>query len=119
VVTQSDRQAAERAVSDALIDATSIGGTPEQCRERIEAYRQSGIDLPILSPYARGPGVKASSMRRSGPARRSCYPTKSSRQQLFGHKEASVRPVSSPAWIEPQELSLSAARCEFAGSKIG
>jgi alkanesulfonate monooxygenase SsuD/methylene tetrahydromethanopterin reductase-like flavin-dependent oxidoreductase (luciferase family) len=57
--SRGDRQAAERAVSDALIDATSIAGTPEQCRERIEAYRRSGIDLPILSPYARGPGAKA------------------------------------------------------------
>jgi probable F420-dependent oxidoreductase len=56
---RSDRQAAERGVSDALIDATSVAGTPEQCRERIEAYRRSGIDLPILSPYARGPAAKA------------------------------------------------------------
>jgi probable F420-dependent oxidoreductase len=56
---RGDRQAAERSVSDALIDATSVAGTPEQCRERIAAYRQSGIDLPILSPFARGPGAKA------------------------------------------------------------
>ena len=39
-----------------MIDATSIAGTPAECRARIEAYRQSGIDLPILSPFARGPG---------------------------------------------------------------
>jgi 5,10-methylenetetrahydromethanopterin reductase len=57
--SRGDRRAAEGAVSDALIDATSIAGTPEQCRERIEAYRQSGIDLPILSPYARGPNARA------------------------------------------------------------
>jgi alkanesulfonate monooxygenase SsuD/methylene tetrahydromethanopterin reductase-like flavin-dependent oxidoreductase (luciferase family) len=57
--SRGDRQAAERAVSDALIDATSVAGTPEQCRERIEAYRRSGVDLPILSPFARGPGAKA------------------------------------------------------------
>ena len=56
---QGDRQAAERAVSDRMIDATSLAGTPEEVRERIEAYRRSGIDLPILSPYARGPGAKA------------------------------------------------------------
>ena len=56
---KGDRAAAERAVSDALIDGTSIAGTPDQCRARIEAYRQSGLDLPILSPYARGPGAKA------------------------------------------------------------
>ena len=57
--SRDDRDAAERAVSDAMIDASSVAGTPEECRERIEAYRQSGIDLPILSPFARGPGSKA------------------------------------------------------------
>ncbi|HEY2138051.1 MAG TPA: LLM class flavin-dependent oxidoreductase [Xanthobacteraceae bacterium] len=57
--SRGDREAAERAVSDALIDATSVAGTAEQCRERIAAYRRSGIDLPILSPFARGPGAKA------------------------------------------------------------
>jgi alkanesulfonate monooxygenase SsuD/methylene tetrahydromethanopterin reductase-like flavin-dependent oxidoreductase (luciferase family) len=57
--SRGDREAAERAVSDAMIDASSIAGTPADCRERIEAYRQSGVDLPILSPFARGPGSKA------------------------------------------------------------
>ena len=56
---RGDREAAEQAVSDALVDATSIAGTPAQCRERIAAYRASGLDLPILSPFARGPGAKA------------------------------------------------------------
>ena len=56
---KGDRDAAERAVSDALIDATSIAGTPQHCRERVQGYRRSGIDLPILSPFARGPGAKA------------------------------------------------------------
>jgi 5,10-methylenetetrahydromethanopterin reductase len=56
--SRGDRQAAERAVSDALIDSTSVAGTPEQCRDRIEAYRRSGVDLPIVSPFARGPGAK-------------------------------------------------------------
>jgi probable F420-dependent oxidoreductase len=57
--SRGDRAAAERAVSDALIDATSVAGTQEECRERIAAYRQSGIDLPILSPFARGPDARA------------------------------------------------------------
>jgi alkanesulfonate monooxygenase SsuD/methylene tetrahydromethanopterin reductase-like flavin-dependent oxidoreductase (luciferase family) len=57
--SRGDRDAAERAVSDELIDATSIAGTPEQCRERVEAYRRSGIDVPILSPFARGARAKA------------------------------------------------------------
>jgi alkanesulfonate monooxygenase SsuD/methylene tetrahydromethanopterin reductase-like flavin-dependent oxidoreductase (luciferase family) len=46
-------------VSDAVIDAISIAGTPERCRARVEAYRLSGIDLPILSPVALGPQSKA------------------------------------------------------------
>jgi alkanesulfonate monooxygenase SsuD/methylene tetrahydromethanopterin reductase-like flavin-dependent oxidoreductase (luciferase family) len=54
-----DRDAAEHAVSDAMIEATSIVGTPEQCRARIEAYRRSGVDTPILSPFARGDDAKA------------------------------------------------------------
>jgi 5,10-methylenetetrahydromethanopterin reductase len=57
--SRGDREGAERAVSDAMIDASSIAGTAEDCRARIEAYRQSGIDLPILSPFARGPDSKA------------------------------------------------------------
>ena len=56
---RGDHEAAECAVGDALIDATSVAGTAEQCRKRIDAYRRSGIDLPILSPFARGPDAKA------------------------------------------------------------
>jgi probable F420-dependent oxidoreductase len=67
---RGDREAAERAVSDAMIDATSISGTPERCRARIEEYRQSGIDLPIISPFARGADAKA----RFAAAIRACAP---------------------------------------------
>jgi alkanesulfonate monooxygenase SsuD/methylene tetrahydromethanopterin reductase-like flavin-dependent oxidoreductase (luciferase family) len=35
-----------------------MAGTPERCRARIEAYWQSGIDVPIISPFARGPDAK-------------------------------------------------------------
>lgn len=53
---QGDRQSAERAVSDAMIDATSIAGTPEDCRARLEAYRQwaSMCRLSARSPAAHG-----------------------------------------------------------------
>lgn len=69
---RGDRDAAERAVSDAMIDETSIAGTPEQCRARLEAYRQSGIDVPIVSPFARGPDAKdrfEAAIRACAPAR--------------------------------------------------
>ena len=67
---RGDRETAESAVSDGMIDATSVSGTPEQCRARIEAYRQSGIDLPIISPFARGPDAKS----RFEAAIRACAP---------------------------------------------
>ena len=56
---RGDREAAERAVSDAMIEATSIVGMPQQCRARIEAYRRLGVATPFLSPYARGNASKA------------------------------------------------------------
>jgi probable F420-dependent oxidoreductase len=70
---RGDRVAAEHAASDAMIDATSIAGTPDQCRVRIEAYRQSGIDVPIISPFTRGADAKA----RFEAAIRACAPVQS------------------------------------------
>jgi 5,10-methylenetetrahydromethanopterin reductase len=67
---RGDRETAERAVSDAMIDETTVSGTPEQCRAKLEAYRQSGIDVPIISPFARGPDAKA----RFETAIRACAP---------------------------------------------
>ena len=56
---RGEREAATRAVSDAHIDAVCIAGTPEHCRDRIEAYRASGLDLPMIAPMAAGPNGKA------------------------------------------------------------
>ena len=55
---KDDREGAVACVSDAMVDAMSIAGTAEQCRARIDAYRTSGISLPILSPFARGSNAK-------------------------------------------------------------
>ena len=41
-----------------MIAATGIAGEPAECREKLEAYRASGLDLPIISPFARGAGAK-------------------------------------------------------------
>ena len=56
---RGDQASAERFVTDTMIDATSIAGTPEACKARVEDYRRSGIDVPIISPFARGPDAKA------------------------------------------------------------
>ena len=53
-----DTAGATRAITDEMIGATGIAGTAAECRDRIEAYRASGLDLPIISPFARGAGAK-------------------------------------------------------------
>ena len=56
---RGDRAEAARRVPDALIAAISAAGTPDDCRAKIEAYRCSGIALPIVSPRVSGPDAKA------------------------------------------------------------
>ena len=55
---RGDLTAASAAVSDELIDASAIAGTPMECRKRIQEYRASGIDVPILFPDVSGPDAK-------------------------------------------------------------
>jgi len=44
-----------RLVSDGVLDAICLIGSVERCRDRLAAYREVGLDLPILWP-ALGPG---------------------------------------------------------------
>lgn len=64
---RGDREAATRAVPDALIASTSAVGSPAECRERIEAYRASGIDLPIISPRSGGKAGAMAAIRACAP----------------------------------------------------
>jgi alkanesulfonate monooxygenase SsuD/methylene tetrahydromethanopterin reductase-like flavin-dependent oxidoreductase (luciferase family) len=45
-----DREAAIAAAPWELIEDTFVLGTPEQMRERLDAYVEGGITLPILTP---------------------------------------------------------------------
>lgn len=67
---RGDQAGAVRAVPDAVIAATGIVGSPAECRDRLEAYRQSGISLPIISPFSRGAGAQ----QRVMDAIRACAP---------------------------------------------
>jgi alkanesulfonate monooxygenase SsuD/methylene tetrahydromethanopterin reductase-like flavin-dependent oxidoreductase (luciferase family) len=55
---KGDREGAAKLVPDELIQALGVAGTPAECRERIEDYRQSGIALPIIFPVAGGADSK-------------------------------------------------------------
>ncbi len=39
----------------ALIDASGIAGTPDECRAKIQEIRASGIDVPLIAAFAMGP----------------------------------------------------------------
>jgi alkanesulfonate monooxygenase SsuD/methylene tetrahydromethanopterin reductase-like flavin-dependent oxidoreductase (luciferase family) len=64
------REAAAKVVPDDLIDAVTLAGTPETCRERLAAYRRTGLALPIVSPRGSGPSAKAMAVA----AIRACAP---------------------------------------------
>jgi alkanesulfonate monooxygenase SsuD/methylene tetrahydromethanopterin reductase-like flavin-dependent oxidoreductase (luciferase family) len=59
VYDRDGREAAAKVVPDELIDAVALAGTPDDCRERLAAYRRAGLALPIVSPRVAGPDAKA------------------------------------------------------------
>ena len=67
---KGDHEGAAKLVPDAMIQALGIVGPAAQSRERLQAYRESGIWLPVISPAASGPDCKESVME----AKRACAP---------------------------------------------
>ena len=67
---EDDREGATRLVPDDMVQALSLAGTAADSRERLEAYRESGIQLPVIFPVGGGPDGKARVME----AIRACAP---------------------------------------------
>jgi len=44
-----DRKGATEAIPDALVDDLVIHGPLEHCRDRVDAYRETGLDTPVIS----------------------------------------------------------------------
>jgi alkanesulfonate monooxygenase SsuD/methylene tetrahydromethanopterin reductase-like flavin-dependent oxidoreductase (luciferase family) len=61
------RGAGAAALSDALLDSFCLIGPLERCRERLTAYRDAGVDLPILNPPI-GPDAALAVIRAFAPA---------------------------------------------------
>jgi 5,10-methylenetetrahydromethanopterin reductase len=51
----TDAAAAE--VSDRMLEAVAVFGSPAACRERLERYRALGVTLPVVAPVPVGPDV--------------------------------------------------------------
>ena len=45
---RGDQKALRDGITDAVIDEFCIVGPPERCRERLAAFREAGVDMPIL-----------------------------------------------------------------------
>jgi F420-dependent oxidoreductase-like protein len=44
-----DLERATAAVSDRMLEAVSVVGSPEECRDKLEEWRAAGADLPIIN----------------------------------------------------------------------
>jgi 5,10-methylenetetrahydromethanopterin reductase len=49
-VRQDGGRSAVSLISDEMVDSFYVVGSPERCRERIDEYRQAGVNLPLLLP---------------------------------------------------------------------
>lgn len=67
---KGDRERATQLIPDEMVQALGIAGPAAESRERVEAYRQSGIQLPIIFPVGGGPDGKEKVME----AIRACAP---------------------------------------------
>ena len=47
----------ESLVPDSMLRSLAIIGAPDECRERIQAYRDAGVTLPIIAPRTSGPNA--------------------------------------------------------------
>ena len=49
-VAKRDWEAAKKYISDEVVHAHSVAGTPAECRKQLESFIKSGLDLPVLLP---------------------------------------------------------------------
>jgi len=66
-----DRAAAATAIPEDVVDALVLHGTPESCREQVQAYRDAGVKTPVIALLPTPEGADAASLldilRRLGP----------------------------------------------------
>lgn len=55
---RGDKDKAASLVTDEMVDEVAVTGAPNECIEKVEAYRKMGLDLPILFPTGADGKVK-------------------------------------------------------------
>lgn len=67
---ERDRARAASCVTDEMVDALTISGTPAQCRARLDAYRAHGVQAPCVSfPHGAGERMVRETLEAMAPAR--------------------------------------------------
>jgi 5,10-methylenetetrahydromethanopterin reductase len=63
---RGDQEALRDGITDAIIDEFCLVGPPERCCERLDAFREAGVDVPIMMIDPAEPGEDyPSAMRRT------------------------------------------------------
>jgi probable F420-dependent oxidoreductase len=63
-----DRKGALAAIPDHVVDELLVHGRPGECRERVEQYRASGLDTPVLMVVPTSGVDEAEAVRQLAPA---------------------------------------------------
>jgi probable F420-dependent oxidoreductase len=63
-----DRKGALAAIPDHVVDELLVHGRPEACRERVEQYRASGLDTPVVMVVPAHGVDEAAAVRQLAPA---------------------------------------------------
>ncbi|HLZ72535.1 MAG TPA: LLM class flavin-dependent oxidoreductase [Dehalococcoidia bacterium] len=67
---ERDRARAASYVTDAMVEALTISGTPAHCRERMAEYRARGVQAPCVSfPHGAGEQIVRETLEALAPAR--------------------------------------------------
>ena len=69
--------------AEAVVEAVCLRGDPDRAKERLEAYREAGADLPVVYPVlapARAPMPRSPS---SEPSRRDLLPSRGAAVDSF------------------------------------
>jgi len=62
-VARGDASAAAASLSDRMLDEVLLVGPAARCRERLAAYREAGLDYPLLAPQPVDESPEAAGMR--------------------------------------------------------
>ena len=60
---RGDGEAAAAAVTTPMIQATTIYGSADACRQRLQAYREAGLQHPIIAPFPIGEPIQETFVR--------------------------------------------------------